>query len=112
MLVMRSRLLAVAFLPTLVCPPQLLLAQQKPDATKAQGAKTELEGYSKTASDTERGWEEKFRALPEPAKIREYMQRLSARPHHVGSPYDKDNAEWLAARFKEFGFETTIENFY
>ena len=104
---MRSRLLSVGLLPTLICPPQMLLAQQKPD-----GAKAQLDGYSKTASDTERGWEEKFRALPEPAKIRENMQRLSARPHHVGSPYDKDNAEWMAAKFKEWGFDTQIENFY
>jgi N-acetylated-alpha-linked acidic dipeptidase len=36
---------------------------------------------------------------------------LSARPHHVGSPYDKDNAEWILARFKEWGFEARIETF-
>ena len=35
--------------------------------------------------------------------MRAYMQRLSARPHHVGSPYDKDNAEWILAKFKEWG---------
>jgi N-acetylated-alpha-linked acidic dipeptidase len=35
----------------------------------------------------------------------------SARPHHVGSPYDKDNAEWLLAKFKEFGFDAHIESF-
>lgn len=45
------------------------------------------------------------------ANLRESMQRLSARPHHVGSPYDKDNAEWLLARFKEWGFEAHIETF-
>ena len=33
------------------------------------------------------------------------MQRLSARPHNVGSPYDKDNAEWMLAKFKDFGFD-------
>ncbi|HEY9127008.1 MAG TPA: PA domain-containing protein, partial [Acidobacteriaceae bacterium] len=104
---MRSRLLAAGLLPTLVCPPQLLLAQQKPEPAKGQ-----LDGYSKTASDAEREWEEKFRALPEPKNIRDYMQRLSARPHHVGSPYDKDNAEWMAGLFKQWGFETQIENFY
>src|SRR5260370_10493412 len=43
--------------------------------------------------------------------MRSYMQRLSARPHHVGSPYDKDNAEWIAARFKEWGLDTHIEQF-
>src|SRR5271169_2195226 len=56
-------------------------------------------------------WEEKFRAIPSPQNLRDYMQRLSARPHHVGSPYDKDNAEWIAAKLKGWGFDTSIENF-
>jgi len=70
-----------------------------------------LAGFSAESSRVERGWEEKFRASPDQAKLREYMQRLSARPHNVGSPYDKDNAEWLVARFKEFGFDAHIESF-
>ena len=56
-------------------------------------------------------WEEAFRALPQAANIKEYDRRLSARPHHVGSPYDKDNAEWLLAQFKEWGWDATIERF-
>jgi len=39
------------------------------------------------------------------------MQRLSAHPHNVGSPYDKDNAEWILAKFKEFGLDAHIESF-
>ena len=39
------------------------------------------------------------------------MKRLSGRPHHVGSPYDKDNAEWILARFKEWGLDAHIETF-
>ena len=35
--------------------------------------------------------------------MRDSMQRLSARPHHVGSPYDKQNAEWILAQFKSLG---------
>ena len=31
--------------------------------------------------------DELFRAIPQPANIKSYMQRLSARPHHVGSAY-------------------------
>src|SRR3982074_3123616 len=63
------------------------------------------------ASQAERDWETKFRAIPDPANLREYMRRLSARPHHVGSPYDKDNAEWILARFKEWGLDAHIERF-
>jgi N-acetylated-alpha-linked acidic dipeptidase len=70
-----------------------------------------LDGYSAQNSKNERSWESKFRALPEPDKLRAYMQRLSARPHHVGSPYDQDNAQWILARFKSWGLDAHIESF-
>ena len=72
---------------------------------------TALVGYSPRSSQSEREWEAKFRAIPDPANLREYMRRLSARPHHVGSPYDKDNAEWILAHFKEWGLDAHIERF-
>jgi N-acetylated-alpha-linked acidic dipeptidase len=68
-------------------------------------------GYLPSSSQAERDWETQFRALPNSALQREYMQRLSARPHHVGSPYDKDNAEWILAKFKEWGLDAQIETF-
>ncbi|MCU1324154.1 MAG: Glutamate carboxypeptidase [Acidobacteriaceae bacterium] len=68
-----------------------------------------LRGYSAEHSATEVQWEQKFRALPEPERLRETMRRLSARPHHVGSPYDKDNAEWLVAQLKSYGLDAKIE---
>src|SRR6185369_9635009 len=70
-----------------------------------------LQGYSAASSRIQREWETKFRAIPEPQNQRDYMQRLSAHPHHVGSPYDKDNAEWMLAKFKEWGLEANIETF-
>ncbi len=70
-----------------------------------------LQGYSAASSRSQRAWETKFRAIPEPQNQRDYMQRLSARPHHVGSPYDKDNAEWMLAEFKEWGLDASIETF-
>lgn len=68
-------------------------------------------GYSAESSRAERQWEEKLRAIPNPENLRAYMQRLSAHPHHVGSPYDKDNAEWILGKFKEFDLDAHIEQF-
>src|SRR5262252_639768 len=70
-----------------------------------------LRGYASDAARTERDWEAKFRAIPDPANLRAYMERLAARPHHVGSPYDKDNAEWILSKFKEWGLDAHIETF-
>jgi N-acetylated-alpha-linked acidic dipeptidase len=70
-----------------------------------------LRGYTAEHSAAEVQWEQKFRAIPDADRLRENMRRLSARPHHVGSPYDKDNAEWLVAQLKSFGLDAKIEQF-
>jgi N-acetylated-alpha-linked acidic dipeptidase len=72
---------------------------------------TPLRGYTTVNAGAQREWETKFRAIPDPAALRAYMERLAARPHHVGSPYDKDNAEWIAAKAKEWGLDAQIETF-
>jgi len=96
---------ALILIVTLILP-SISLAVDSPGTNPAS-----LVGYSPRASQTERDWEIKFRGVPDPANMRSYMQRLSARPHHVGSAYDKDNAEWILARFKEWGLDAHIERF-
>ncbi|HEY3626272.1 MAG TPA: M28 family metallopeptidase [Terracidiphilus sp.] len=68
-------------------------------------------GYTTESAATEAQWEQKLRGIPDRDRIRENMKRLSARPHHVGSPYDKDNAEWLLAQLKSYGLDAQIETF-
>jgi N-acetylated-alpha-linked acidic dipeptidase len=70
-----------------------------------------LQGFTGDSSARERQWEEKFRAIPSPEAQREYMLRLTAHPHHVGSPFDQDNAEWILSKFKQWGWDAHIETF-
>ncbi len=83
-------------------------AQQAPQQPGAAA----IAGFSNDHARQEREWEAKFRSAISPENLRSYMRRLSARPHHVGSPYDKDNAEWILSKFKEWGFDASIETFY
>src|SRR5271156_2564414 len=46
-------------------------------------------GYNKSSGLSEQQLERQFRAAVLPDNIRQTMRHLSARPHHVGSPYDK-----------------------
>src|SRR3954453_10307615 len=80
-------------------------------ATQAADPPRALRGYSQANSATEVEWEGKFKQIPQQDRLRENMRRLSARPHHVGSPYDKDNAEWIAAQLKSWGLDAKIEEF-
>jgi len=56
-------------------------------------------------------WENKMRGVPKAEFLREYMKRLSGEPHHVGSAYDKQNAEWIRDKFKSWGIDAKLEEF-
>ncbi len=68
-------------------------------------------GFTTQSEPGEVSWEQRFKLLPDPQRMRANMERLSARPHHVGSPYDKENAEWILAQYKQWGWDAHIEEF-
>ena len=76
-----------------------------------QPAAKGLPGYTAASSDTELDWEKKFRAIPEAARAHENMKFLAAHPHNVGSEAQRKNAEWLVAKYKEWGWDAKIEQF-
>lgn len=88
-----------------VFPPAALGQSNGHDKSRA------LRGYTEASSKTQREWEEKMRAIPNPDNLRDNMKRLSAEPHHVGSAYDKQNAEYILEQFKSWGFNAQIEEF-
>jgi N-acetylated-alpha-linked acidic dipeptidase len=53
-----------------------------------------------------------FDTLLQRDSLRVWMKRLTARPHHTGSTYGKENADFLAEQFKSWGYETNTEVFY
>ncbi len=59
----------------------------------------------------EKTLESRFDQLLKADNLRDWMKRLTARPHHVGSPYGKENADFIAAQFKSWGYDTKIEEF-
>jgi N-acetylated-alpha-linked acidic dipeptidase len=70
-----------------------------------------LLGFTRETSERERALEARFDAALRKENLREWMKRLTARPHHVGSAYGKENAEFIAAQFRSWGYETEIEEF-
>jgi N-acetylated-alpha-linked acidic dipeptidase len=70
-----------------------------------------LLGFSAAHAAEERALEGRFDASLRRDEMGPWLKRLSARPHHVGSPYDKENAEFLAGLFRSWGYDTRIEEF-
>ncbi len=80
-------------------------------AQAAQTGDKPLLGFERGRATEQRALEARFDALLKRENLRDWMKRLSARPHHVGSAYGKENAEFMAAQFRAWGYETEIEQF-
>ena len=68
-------------------------------------------GSLDAAAQQGQAWDARFRAIPEARNLEAYVRIMSARPHHLGSAYGKENAEWILARFREWGWDAQIENY-
>jgi N-acetylated-alpha-linked acidic dipeptidase len=87
----------------------LLIAALVPGSTPAEPS---LLGFGPDRAAEERTLESRFDALLDPDLLREWMRRLSARPHHLGSAYGRENAEFIAGLFRSWGYDTRIEEFH
>ena len=101
MQLLKGRALAILFLSF-----TLASAQAAP-----QGAVASLTGFTREGAEAQHALEARFDALLRKENLREWMRRLSARPHHVGSPYGKENAEFMAGLFRSWGYEVEVERF-
>jgi N-acetylated-alpha-linked acidic dipeptidase len=68
-------------------------------------------GFQGSRAAEQRELEARFDAQLDAANLRRFMERLAARPHHVGSPDGKANAEYMAELFESWGYDARIEEF-
>jgi N-acetylated-alpha-linked acidic dipeptidase len=106
---MARRLLSILVLTLLtgvLAPAAGPLAAADPTA-----APEPLLGFTAESAAAQRELEASLDALVSTENLRSWMERLAARPHHVGSPWGKANAELMAGLFRSWGYETRIEEF-
>jgi N-acetylated-alpha-linked acidic dipeptidase len=70
-----------------------------------------LRGFSSASAAQQRDLEARFRDVPKPENLREYMRATASEPHHAGSPGSRKVAEYILEKFKAFGLEARIEAF-
>ena len=80
-------------------------------AVSADGKDTAMRGFTAAGAAQQLELEQRFDALLDPADQRAWLKQMSSAPNHVGSPHDKANAEFMLAKFREWGWDARIERF-
>lgn len=68
-------------------------------------------GFSAANSLDEQAAERHFDAELNAGELREWMRTMASEPNQVGSAHDKANAEFMLQKFREWGWDASIETF-
>ncbi|MEJ1240005.1 transferrin receptor-like dimerization domain-containing protein [Chryseolinea sp. T2] len=90
----------MSFLAAFTLMPILLWSQSKT-----------LYRYSADAAAAEIEIESQFDTQLKASNLDEWMKYLSGRPHHLGSVYGRQSAEYIRDHFKSWGYEAEIETY-
>lgn len=70
-----------------------------------------MEGFSPGAVAAQAQLEARFDSDLSAAEQRAWMEQMASEPNHVGSVHDKANAEFMLQKFREWGWDASIETF-
>jgi len=87
------------------CSQQPNLEYEKPNIAMVSTFDVALDSKSQLELESE------FDKVLNAQNLDKWMKHMSSKPHHVGSPWSKQNAEYIANKFKEWGYDAEIETF-
>jgi N-acetylated-alpha-linked acidic dipeptidase len=93
------------------CPAAGAAAAGTAAAADSSPGAAEIQGFSADAAAAERQLEQRFDSGLSAADLRSWMQQMSSEPNHVGSAHDRANAEFQLRKFREWGWDASIETF-
>ncbi len=85
----------------LICTLSFVVAQSQ-----------KIMGFSEADAAKQVEWEKQFDAMLNAKNQDEWMSFLTSHPHHVGSPQDKVNAQYIAGLFRTWGYKTELAEYY
>ena len=68
-------------------------------------------GFSTERARQQQALEARFDETLSARNLETWMRQLAARPHHVGSPHGKANAEFMAGLFRSWGYDVEITDY-
>ena len=103
---MKNNLLYYLLLMVFIgCSQQPNLEPEKPNIAMVSTFDVALDSKSQLELESE------FDKVLNAQNLDKWMKHMSSKPHHVGSPWSKQNAEYISNKFKEWGYDAEIETF-
>ncbi len=80
-----------------------------PAPVRGQGP--ELDGFGAAAAARQIDAEARLDRIVDPANLEVWMKRMTRAPFFVGAPHNRENALWVADRFRDWGYDVEIAEY-
>ncbi|WP_289725781.1 M28 family metallopeptidase [Robiginitalea aurantiaca] len=71
----------------------------------------QITGFTTEAADRQIALEKQFDASLSAENLDSWMQKMTAQPHWVGTPFGEENAKWMKKQFESWGYDARIETY-
>ena len=75
-------------------------------------AQDKIIGFSESASEAQKELEANYEDQLSADNLDQWMKRLAAEPHWVGTEYGEENVKWMEKQFKSWGYKTKIDTYH
>nr|WP_297788770.1 transferrin receptor-like dimerization domain-containing protein [uncultured Allomuricauda sp.] len=75
-------------------------------------AQDNIIGFSETASEAQEQLEADYEKQLSADNLDQWMKRMAAEPHWVGTEYGEENVKWMEKQFKSWGYKTKIDTYH
>ncbi len=69
-------------------------------------------GFGPESAKAQSEFEDQFDQLISKDNLDQWMQKMSAEPHYVGTDYGRQNAEWMRDQFESWGYDAEIKTYH
>ncbi|MDC6406720.1 MULTISPECIES: transferrin receptor-like dimerization domain-containing protein [Maribacter] len=75
-------------------------------------AQNSILGFSEKSANEQQALEKAFEEKLKATNIDNWIQKMSAEPHWVGTKFGEENAKWMRDQFKSWGYDAKIETYH
>jgi len=75
-------------------------------------AQSPIIGFTEDSGNEQQKLEKEFAEKLEASNIDNWIQKMSAEPHWVGTKFGEENAKWIRDQFKSWGYDAKIETYH
>ncbi|APQ16350.1 M28 family peptidase [Maribacter hydrothermalis] len=75
-------------------------------------AQTSIIGFTPEQTNKQLQLEKSFEEKLNAANLDEWMQKMAAKPHWVGTEFGEENAKWIKSQFESWGYDAKIETYH